>query len=414
MKEMESMINTILQKSSIDECGLHELQSLARQYPYFAPFHLMLAEKIKTLDESLYEYQLEKASLYVHNPLWLDYQVLKIKPCIETIYAPDVLENNNSDDSESFQNDSLTTEINNEEITDGVQDENKMVSGFPEVENPSSENIFGIEDEKLVNEETINDIESETLVQDKIEIEEINKEKINDNTFSAFSEEVNAEDEKLEKESDPGAGEEKISEANTFEQPVENNDQLEELNIEEKEIPVVVQKELVTTMESDYDEEAHYDIPLEDEEKENQEDGPSFNFPQLKIEPLKETGGDLLFEPFHTVDYFASQGIKTITEDKPKDRLSLQLKSFTEWIKSMKKLPTGEIENNLDEGSEEKIQLLATDSIADRAVFTEAMAEVWLKQGNNEKALEIYQKLSLQNPAKSPYFAAKIESLKNI
>jgi hypothetical protein len=39
------------------------------------------------------------------------------------------------------------------------------------------------------------------------------------------------------------------------------------------------------------------------------------------------------------------------------------------------------------------------------------MAEVWLKQGNKEKAADVYRKLSLRNPSKSAYFAAKIESL---
>ena len=43
---------------------------------------------------------------------------------------------------------------------------------------------------------------------------------------------------------------------------------------------------------------------------------------------------------------------------------------------------------------------------------TAAMAEVWAKQGNKIKAIEIYQKLSLQNPSKRAYFAAKIEHLK--
>jgi hypothetical protein len=45
-------------------------------------------------------------------------------------------------------------------------------------------------------------------------------------------------------------------------------------------------------------------------------------------------------------------------------------------------------------------------------VFTEAMAEVWIKQGNVSKAIEVYNKLCLQNPSKSTYFAAKIDHLK--
>jgi hypothetical protein len=54
----------------------------------------------------------------------------------------------------------------------------------------------------------------------------------------------------------------------------------------------------------------------------------------------------------------------------------------------------------------------AASSIEEKEVVTEAMAEVWVKQGHNEKAAEIYRKLSLQNPSKSSYFAAKIDQLK--
>ena len=43
-------------------------------------------------------------------------------------------------------------------------------------------------------------------------------------------------------------------------------------------------------------------------------------------------------DPYHTVDYFASQGIKLVLEKDPKDKLGKQLKSFTQWLKHMKKV----------------------------------------------------------------------------
>jgi len=55
----------------------------------------------------------------------------------------------------------------------------------------------------------------------------------------------------------------------------------------------------------------------------------------------------------------------------------------------------------------------AIHSIENKEVITEAMAEVFEKQGMNGKAVEVYQKLSLLNPAKSTYFAAKIAILKH-
>lgn len=121
---------------------------------------------------------------------------------------------------------------------------------------------------------------------------------------------------------------------------------------------------------------------------------------------------DLIFEPYHTVDYFASQGIKFREEEKPVDKFSLQLKSFTEWLKTMKKLPVAEMARSVETASEKKVEQMAEHSLEDREIITEAMAEVWEKQGNREKAIEVYSKLSLLEPAKSPYFAAKIEILK--
>jgi hypothetical protein len=75
-------------------------------------------------------------------------------------------------------------------------------------------------------------------------------------------------------------------------------------------------------------------------------------------------------------------------------------------------LPAQEIEKIADTASEQKVIHLAEHSIENRNVETEAMAEVWIKQGQPQKAIEIYSKLSLLNPAKSSYFALLIEELK--
>jgi hypothetical protein len=129
-----------------------------------------------------------------------------------------------------------------------------------------------------------------------------------------------------------------------------------------------------------------------------------------KSDPKEEP---LVFEPYYTVDYFASQGIKNVIEEKPADRFSQQLKSFTEWLKTIRQLPPQQVAAMSDARSEEKVVELATHSLEDGNVDTEAMAEVWIKQGQPEKAAGIYRKLSLLNPSKSSYFASLIEKLKN-
>jgi hypothetical protein len=130
-----------------------------------------------------------------------------------------------------------------------------------------------------------------------------------------------------------------------------------------------------------------------------------------EISPKANTNEEILaFEPLHTIDYFASQGIKITEEPITNDKLGSQMKSFTEWLKSMKKihkenLPAG------DEQTDKNIQRLAEHSNTDAEIVTEAMADVLIKQNKTDKAIEVYHKLSLQNPSKSGYFTAKINSL---
>lgn len=145
------------------------------------------------------------------------------------------------------------------------------------------------------------------------------------------------------------------------------------------------------------------------EEKASVKEEPSPAVPETVHE---RSSSDLLFEPYHTVDYFASQGIKVVQEEAPKDKLGKGLKSFTEWLKTMKRLPAAQTGSVGEASAEKKVEMMATDSVNDSDVVTEAMAEVWIKQGNKEKALDIYKKLSLLNPSKTAYFAAKIENLK--
>ena len=131
-------------------------------------------------------------------------------------------------------------------------------------------------------------------------------------------------------------------------------------------------------------------------------------------QPKTDAEQAISFQSYHTIDYFASQGIRLQQADLNKDKLGQQLKSFTEWLRSMKKLPTAEglVSGPEDHSRQQVVIMNAASSIEEKEVVTEAMAEVWLKQGHNDKAADIYRKLSLQNPSKSAYFTAKIDQLK--
>lgn len=116
-------------------------------------------------------------------------------------------------------------------------------------------------------------------------------------------------------------------------------------------------------------------------------------------------------EPLYAIDYFASQGIKLRDEDG-KDKLSQKLRSFTEWLKTMKRIHPEKLEQEMDPQTSTVIQHIAEHSNELDDVVTEAMAEVYARQGLRSKAAEVYQKLSLLNPNKRAYFAARISKLK--
>jgi len=112
-------------------------------------------------------------------------------------------------------------------------------------------------------------------------------------------------------------------------------------------------------------------------------------------------------------DYFEAQGIEIDLASLPQDKFTKQLRSFTAWLKVLKHQEANT--QNLAEMGEEQEKMIAI--IAEKAnnateVITEAMAEIWIKQGNKRKAIDIYSKLSFIFPEKSVYFASQIELLK--
>ncbi|MBX9782282.1 MAG: hypothetical protein K2X48_03210 [Chitinophagaceae bacterium] len=128
-------------------------------------------------------------------------------------------------------------------------------------------------------------------------------------------------------------------------------------------------------------------------------------------EPLPQNQTtELSLQAFHTVDYFASQGIRLKEEKTGTDQLSTQLKTFTQWLKTMKKSYVEE-HQQLDATEEKKMEQIATSSNAPEEIVTESMASVLEQQGKTQKAIELYRKLSLLHPEKSAYFATQIERL---
>lgn len=151
--------------------------------------------------------------------------------------------------------------------------------------------------------------------------------------------------------------------------------------------------------------------PVETTEESPGNEGDISPIPGLNIS-FKHSAGPKadspLFEPYHAVDYFASQGIKLDPSSMPKDKFDRQLKSFTQWLKTMKRVTT----ETASAYADPMVEKQAVESNSDKEVITEAMAQVLEKQGRPDKAAAIYEKLLLLHPEKGALFAARIEDLK--
>jgi hypothetical protein len=373
MDDRFSILSQQVFNKSLNDFSVDELVSITEQNPYFTAAQILLLKKLEKGSEA-YNSQYQKAILYYHDPVAFDYLVHRDEFETEAPADELIIENeqvyNNNEISESIATD---VEIADNEKNDDVENymEEMRSGSFAEEEDKTD-----LERSEQIQ---LDEITKELSLEEKID-------SVNDLSENAQNEIISDHKEPIE-ESSFSEPESQVLEPDKFvKQPEDKEDILQpdpDKNLDETEQVQVSG--------------GNQNINESIEETED-------------LSLLKDK--ELLFEPFHTVDYFASQGIKVTHEETPKDKFGKQLKSFTEWLKTMKRLPAAEIASSVEKSSEQKIENLAADSVSSADVVTEAMAEVWLRQGNEQKAMEIYNKLILLYPSKSAYFAAKIDSLK--
>lgn len=162
--------------------------------------------------------------------------------------------------------------------------------------------------------------------------------------------------------------------------------------------------------------------------------------PQIEIVPQEEKKSakiksEPLIQPIYTEDYFLHQGIdaETTEVENEKEKQLMVMMSFSDWLmhfKTKKEKQKEEEEDQkalktmwqkeklaaaLEEENEEipeGVFEMAVNSIKNEDdLVSESLAEIMIKQGKFDKAIEMYRKLSLRNPQKNAYFADKIEKL---
>lgn len=343
--QINQLVKSLLQKDTLEQCSLEELEQYAERHPYFGAAQLLLTKKLQAENPGRYDEQLQKTFLFFNNPLWVEHLLNETGHA--EIIAPE----------------------KKEELPVYVEVAPEILTEDPLAITPEAD-------------QQVEDILDKTVPEEIRVPEEVEE------TVAAMA--TTPDTVIVEQITSPAA-------LRDTDDTTLNN-----------ESPTAIDPlEHVTTTETETQLQAAAGEP-------------SIPFPAFKIEPIDPAKAELVFEPFHTVDYFASQGIRFKEEVKPTDKFGVQLKSFTDWLKSMKKLPVTEIaklaEANTSQSAlaEKKVEELAEHSIAGKDVVTETMAEVWEKQGNHAKAIGVYEKLSLLEPSKSTYFASKIADLKKI
>jgi hypothetical protein len=351
-ERIQALAQHLLQKSSVEDCSLEELQHLTKRYPFFAPAQFLLLQKLKDTGSPEAAAQQRKAVLYFHDPLQIDHFLSADAYAMDDVFAENEIVEDDYSSAATLETPEFTADSELPVIETGEMEEVEQ-PGLPitETEAPAEvETIPVFSDPDIITETTI-EPPNEPAV---LPVEPLPEEQPV----------VTLPQEETQSTSGP------VAESSIEQAPVEKT---------------------------------------QDVIQESSEISPS---PLAKDEAPTPSGSETLFEPFHTVDYFASQGIKITATELPKDKLSKQLRSFTEWLKVMKRLPAAEMAGSPQSTAEKTVVNMATHSVEGSEVVTEAMAEVWAKQGAREKAIETYNKLSLLNPSKKAYFAAKIENLK--
>ena len=448
---------SIFERSDIENVGLEELDYLVEEYPYFPVIHFLRTRKILADHLPEAESGASRTALYFPNPHWLQHQLEGVRPAephelplAEIMTTPSqadelnaVIESDqllppseviqeetemNFDDKRIFSEPLVEEQADLDAVRDHIDESN--------LQPMESEVITGI----IVEEQTGigSDVEEQVAVTDEIQIipTEIVHERseiVNNLLAGPMQVDNNIPVETVFEPGDNIPEEETEDELLRPEQIIE----LEESKPSEAEYsheePMAMEQE---TVKEDFSGEAFMvpseQEPLEEEPaaeefsganieqeiiKEKPAEEESFGVPieqeMAKEKPEEEELFEVPIEPLYTIDYFASQGIRLRQEEEMQnDKLSVKLRSFTEWLKAMKKIHPEKLDHKMGQEEENNIRVYAESSNEPRELYTEALAEVYLQQGLRQKATMVFEKLSLLDPSKSAYFAARIREIK--
>lgn len=121
-----------------------------------------------------------------------------------------------------------------------------------------------------------------------------------------------------------------------------------------------------------------------------------------------------LFQP-QIMDYLSAVEITKddsffeIEETKEADNFNSKKLLIDKFLESNPRIRPKQEDNTLSDISD-----IIDDGVSESEFLSETLADIYIKQQNYDKALKIYQKLSLKYPQKSIYFADRISKVKEL
>jgi hypothetical protein len=374
--------------TSLAPLRVETLEKLVNEYPFFSPGQYLFSAKLKKEDHPLASAQAAKTALYFSNPLWLQFQLdnqedVGIDEAPKKEFDTALLRSIHQKDKE--WDELIGLPKLDETLESAEQSLTAPILPNPDIEIPTIESV----------KEMMKGIDPISTPNTIIPV-------LRERPTEIYREDF--KEEELES---------RIPKPESrFPKPVTRNPEpfmpvfsaLEAANIREEEESPAPEPE--TELPSAFQEKS--DAKIASILSESLE---AFKKPIAAEDKL-----DITVEPekLHTVDYFASQGIQIDLSKIPQDKLTTKLRKFTDWLKDMKQLNPNPVDLGTSVESELAVAENAMVSNQSKEILTETMAEVLAKQGQIDKAIQLYIKLSFSNPEKTAYFAAKIQQLKGI
>lgn len=439
---VEQVLYNVAGNNSLSAIGIDDLSNIANEYPYFAPAQFLLALKQKEQSSYSFNYQLQKAALQFSNPMWLQYQLQNEiigEPILENVSVNDTLNPIEPVVPKTmmpvFEPTPLIIEpIEVANVIETISEHQPQIivevppiiedeiipfqPSFPAYEEPKNDggvidySAYALSNNLKVNTPQVAANEPVTIIETEPQpYQPSNSFTSNSNaydvpTLEAVKQLLEGKTPRVYNPTVNGNGSNSaIEKTNGSVIPSYN------FNGFSKEVTETAN---AVSLSEDYNED---EVAIEEEEI-NQTNNISTVLSNQMADFKKpvEEDAKLEFEkePFYTVDYFASQGIKVDLTKQPQDKLTLQLRRFTDWLKQVKGQSPNPQDLGTDPELEKAIANIAKTSLAAREIVTETMADVFIKQGKVDKAIQLYIKLSFLDPHKSAYFADKIQQLKGI